>query len=142
MPNDRANELLELERKRKLAFVKYDARSYCSLCDELGTEPEDEELYDQGQREMTEEKEGATRGDAELLEKYGNFLKDSCNINLAAHEENTETKKTLLRKYFMSFMPGKSQDLDRMSNKEVGFEFETVVLRAAQSKKEAQKQKR
>jgi hypothetical protein len=137
MPNDKASELSELEKKRKNALAKYDARAYASLCDELGNSPEDEELYEQGMKEIIEEKKGGI----ELLEKYSNLLKDSCNIDLAAHEENTETKKTLLRRYFKEFMPGGINDLDRMSSEDIGDRFKTMVLKAAKSKKETQRQK-
>jgi len=134
---DRGPENAELylegcSRLRLQALEGNNAKEYAGLCDELGFEPEDMDLYEEGKAELLEER--VARG-METDEKYRLFLRDSCGINIAkgGYEKDTMTKKMMIRRYFEQFRAGGTHDLDRMSSKNVGYMFSTLVDRAVKS---------
>jgi len=128
-------------RLRQQAFEGNNAKEYAGLCDELGFEAEDQELYKQGATEIIE---GRVAGGMETDEKYRLFLRDSCGINIAkgGYEKDTITKKMIVRRYFEQFRAGGTHDLDRMSNKNVGYMFSTLVDRAVKSQEAKNPRKR
>lgn len=66
-------DLTELERRRVAALARQSAREYYHLCGELGIEPEDNELYEQGAALANREKRGSGSSDLERsLPEAGN----------------------------------------------------------------------
>ena len=119
------------EPKRIRALENYDPLEYARLCDELGVDPEDEDLYARGQLELAiEQEEIAELKNLAKKQKYINFYKEVCDRNIPVSDWDAwpETKSDLLAKYF----PGRfgqcgSQNINKYTNKQVGKLFENLV---------------
>ena len=118
-----------LERERVQAFMRRDAQKYALLCYELGIEPEDKELYDQGAlpefnkdgglERLTDEdtKELRPRKRTVSNSVYSRFLDESSGLSENIFKD-TGTKARLLLEYFP--MRGDTED---MTPRQIGSKF-------------------
>ena len=104
----------DLEEKRLDAFYGRNALKYMTLCNELGLEPEDTDLYNQGHAEWIIKKEKKSDLEEKLkMTNELNFINESEYINNQDWSADTDIKKELMEKYFPEkFGPEEVQDLE------------------------------
>ena len=133
-----------LERDRVMALMNHDAAEYARLCYELGIQPEDIELYDQGARpefdlsgleEAVDEKQlkelkPRKRSVSDLT--YRQFYDEASGLSTNPWGD-TEAKMTLLIEYF----PNKG-DTENMTPRQIGSKFAGMLKYAKRRIKENQ----
>ena len=100
MENKYLKEIEDLEEKRLDAFSGRNALEYMTLCNKLGLEPEDTDLYDQGMAESIFQKDKKSGLEEKLkITNELNFIEESKYINNADWSADTDIKKELMEKY-------------------------------------------
>ena len=114
MENKYLKEIEDLEEKRLDAFSGRNALEYTTLCNKLGLEPEDTDLYDQGMAELIFQKDKKSGLEEKLkITNELNFIEESKYINNVDWSADTDIKKELMEKYFPErFGPEEVQDLE------------------------------
>jgi hypothetical protein len=138
------NEYAELEKRLFEALAGCDAKEYARLCQALGRDIEDQELYSEGAAILSHEKEqedikelaGKQQEFERTLarripnEKYAAFIFDSKGrkVNVPDLFSDTVQKRSLLFKFFPEdFAPGKPRDLRFRGAHAVGTIFKGVI---------------
>jgi|GEM_PF-4658360 len=138
------SEIRLIEGRRIEALSRMDAKSYATLCDAMGVEPEDGDLYMNGVRLLGKDKEGQEMG--ELIEKqrefertladkipkerYAAFISEAGKHNIDASNTylGAAQKRSLLFKFFPEdFAPGKPRDMRFTGQRAVGIIFREVT---------------
>ena len=129
MENKYLKEIEDLEEKRLDAFSGRNALEYMTLCNKLGLEPEDTDLYDQGMAESIFQKDKKSGLEEKLkITNELNFIEESKCINNADWSADTDIKKELMGEYFPeSFGPGEKQDIKPYQPGAVGKIFSELV---------------
>lgn len=128
-----AEDLDEIDQKRRKALAREEAFEYALCCDELGVEPERVDLYNQGKKEIER-----TRDGDEFLEEiaqahpYDLFLGESKgrNLDVRNFESRWGEKSALLKKYFPRFRDDGKQPIRRYSPGQVGYIFRGIFIEA------------
>jgi len=127
--------LANLDRKRKDALTGSDAISYFDLCEELGIEPENQELYDSGRAEKISNLEEKTSVGKQVSTgpDYSGFLREARSFGVRTGDLSADSrfKRTSLEKYF----PGKfgedaRQNLKNYSPAQIGVIYKRVLTTA------------
>lgn len=130
---DRIKRLFD---RKKHAYENHDALKYYLACEELGISEENVddpllfrkggEEYGLGLRDFTKYKE--RKGvKASLYHAFLDEIKGT-DINVRKFDENPNTKKALLLKYFPErFGEGKKQNLRNYNERQIGFIFKEFV---------------
>ena len=119
----------DLEEKRLDAFSGRNALEYMTLCNKLGLEPEDTDLYDQGRAELIFQKDKKS-GLEEKLKVINelNFIEESEYVNKTDWSADTSIKKELMGEYFPErFGLGEKQDIQPYKSGAVGKIFSELV---------------
>ena len=129
MENKYLKDIEDLEEKRLDAFSGRNALEYMTLCNKLGLEPEDTDLYDQGMAESIFQKDKKSGLEEKLkITNELNFIEESKCINNADWSADTDIKKELMGEYFPeSFGPGEKQDIKPYQPGAVGKIFSELV---------------
>lgn len=130
-----AEDLDEIDQKRRKALAREEAFEYAVCCDELGVEPERADLYAQGKKEIKR-----TIDRDEFLEEiaqvhpYDLFLRDSKrrNLDVGNFESRWDEKSALLKKYFPRFRDDGKQPVRRYSPGQVGYIFKEIFIESEQ----------
>ena len=134
------------EGERVRALMSQDAEKYARLCYELGIEPEDPDLYNQGAlpeynlsglektvNEGAEDINPLRRGKRSVSNAvYGRFYEEGRGVSRNIFLE-TDTKIRLLREYF----PMKG-DTDNMTPRQIGTKFQSMIKYAERRMRENQ----
>ena len=138
------NEIELLDKQRVDAFARLDAREYARLCDAIGVDPEDRELYKDGVAMLSQEKE--QKDIKEVREKHREFARTLARsmpnsgyerflaetkerkIDISDLYSGTAQKRSLLFKFFPEyFKPGKSMDLRFRRDHSIGTIFRRMA---------------
>ena len=121
MKNKYLKEIEDLEEKRLYAFSGRNAVEYMTLCNKLGLEPEDSDLYNQGHAEWMIQKEKKSDLEEKLkMTNELNFINESEYVNYQDWSVDTDIKKELMEKYFPErFGSGEVQDLEIEIRKDI-----------------------
>ena len=126
--------LANLDRKRRDALTGSDAIGYFDLCEELGVEPEDSELYNLGRAERLSGLEGIEFSEKISKEPdYQGFVKAAQNFGVRAGDLSADSnfKRKSLREYFPgNFGEDAKQDLRDYSPAQIGTIFKRVLATA------------
>ena len=131
MAKRQATYFADLEKKRKQAFESRNALTYFLICEELGIEPEAQDLYEQGQLEA--ELELTTKvSHNDVIKKsdsrYMNFYSMGRYLDERGFGKDVESKRKLLVDCF----PGRfgrhgKQPLENMEEVKIGSLFEKMM---------------
>lgn len=127
--------LANLDRKRKAALTGSDAISYFDLCEELGIEPEDRELYDSGRAERLSDLEEETNVGKQVSSgpDYPGFLREARSFGVKAGDLSADSrfKRSSLEKYFPgNFGEDARQNLENYSPAQIGVIYKRVLMTA------------
>ena len=123
----------KLEEERKKAFESRDARIYFLACEELGIEPEAQELYEQGQLELKlesdeEEELLHKKLDRKSCLKYMNFYTSGRPLNEKDFRKDVELKRRLLVSHFPGrFGKNGKQSLENLTELQIGSLFKKIM---------------
>ncbi|MBU1202292.1 MAG: hypothetical protein KJ583_03110 [Nanoarchaeota archaeon] len=131
---EKEKEWFENQEKERIdALHKRDSINYFKMCNELGVDPEDKDLYKSGfeWQEFYKQKEDQTARTNEKTskeERIENFLKESKNIPINNFSRYADEKAGLLAKYFPGrFGPSGKQDITKYEGAQVGAIFSKIV---------------
>ena len=129
MGNKYLKEIEDLEEKRLDAFSGRHALEYMTLCNKLGLEPEDTDLYNQGHAELIFQKDKKSGLEEKLkITNELNFIEKSKYVNNADWSADTDIKKELMGEYFSErFGQGEKQDIQPFQPIAVGKIFSELV---------------
>ena len=119
----------DLEEQRLDALSGRNIIKYATLCNELGLEPEDEPLYQEGLAELIFQKNKKSDLEEKLkITNELNFINESYDVNHQDWSADTDIKKELMGEYFPErFGPGEKQDIKPYKPGAVGKIFSELV---------------
>jgi len=125
---DRDSYLSRLEKLRLNALAGWNAPIYYEICNTLGVDPEDKDLYSQAEAEQTCRKTQKTAvnpenaGNAKTIDSFV-LAADRQRINADDFKIQSDSKKEVLRANFRRFRTGECQDLNKYDDLQVGSIF-------------------